>query len=76
MHIYVDIGTGSNGGIIKWELPGTNKAIFEWDEDYKYGPHYHCMLKSWENQHDPNPETHMYRPNDPVPEPWRTTYFS
>ena len=33
-----------NIGIIKWVIPGTTKAIFEWDEDYSIGTHYHAML--------------------------------
>lgn len=68
---YVEPGSGTNGGIIKWEIPGTTKAIFEWDEDYIHGPHYHAMLVEWDNQHN---RIH-YPICSPVPEPWNTTYF-
>ncbi|WP_239613520.1 polymorphic toxin-type HINT domain-containing protein [Cohnella mopanensis] len=30
-----------NGRIIKWFDPVTNKPIYEWNEDLKYGNHYH-----------------------------------
>ena len=69
--VYVRPGTGKNGGIIKWEIPGTHTAVFEWNEDYKNGPHYHVMLIEWDNNHD---GTH-YLPGTPVPEPWNTMYF-
>ena len=49
----------------------TNAVIFEWDEDYTYGPHYHCMLIEWDGAHD---GTH-YKAGTPVPEPWNTIYF-
>ena len=61
-----------NGGIIKWEIPGTKIAIFEWNEDRKNVSHYHAMNELWHNAHlDP---TH-YHAGDPVPEPWNTTFF-
>lgn len=60
-----------NGMIITWSDPVTNVTIFEWDEDYKYGPHYHALLPSQNSKHD---QTH-YQPGSPVPEPWRSTYF-
>ena len=68
---YVEPGSGTNGGIIKWEIPGTTNAIFEWNEDYKNGPHYHAMLVEWDNDHN---DIH-YPICSPVPEPWNTTYF-
>ena len=71
IHTYVKPGTGKNGGVIKWELPGTGTAIFEWNEDYKYGEHYHPMLIEWDSHHD---GTH-YLPGTPVPEPWNSIYF-
>ncbi len=70
-NVYVQPGTGKNGGIIKWEMPETRVAIFEWDEDYKYGSHYHVMKIEQSNQHF---GLHYY-PGDLVPEPWNTTYF-
>ena len=69
--IYVDIGE-KKGGIIKWEIPGTKIAKFEWNQDFKNGSHYHVMQSTWANQHlDP---VH-YRAGDPVPEPWNTFFF-
>lgn len=72
MHVIVAPGTGSNGGIIKWELPGTKITIFEWNEDWKNGAHYHTLKIEWKNKH--------YGPHHPigseVPEPWQSTYFS
>ena len=36
--------SGSNGRVIKWGImPGDKNPVFEWDEDYKYGPHYHIL---------------------------------
>ena len=72
MKIYSPQGYGVNGGIIKWEIPGTKIAIFEWNEDRKNVSHYHAMNELWHNAHlDP---TH-YHAGDPVPEPWNTTFF-
>ena len=50
-HVYQNIGEGKNGGIIKWEIPGTGITVFEWNEDFTYGPHYHCLLPEWNNKH-------------------------
>lgn len=70
-HVYVDVGQGRNGGIIKWELPGTRIAVFEWNEDLQNGAHYHTIKVEWENRH--------YGPHYPigsvVPEPWQSIYF-
>ena len=72
MKVYVDFGAGSNGTVIKWVLPGTKVAFFEWNEDCKNGAHYHVMLPLWNNQHlDPI----HYKAGDPVPEPWNTMFF-
>ena len=71
MHICVDPGTGSNGGIIKWEIPGTKIAVFEWDEDRKKGSHYHIMEVWQNNEHD---GVH-YPIGAEVPEPWQSIYF-
>ena len=68
---YVEPGTGKNGGIIKWEIPGTKTAIFEWNEDFNHGSHYHAMLIEWDNKHN---GIH-YRPGTEVPEPWNSMYF-
>ena len=65
-------GTKPNGGIIKWLCPKTNVAIFEWDEDYKNGPHYHAMMVEWNSQHLGN--DHI-KPGSAVEEPWRSEYF-
>lgn len=69
--IYVQPDAGKNGGIIKWEIPGTGTAIFEWDQDYKYGSHYHVMPMEANGQHD---GIH-YTPGMFVPEPWNSLYF-
>lgn len=58
----------------QWTLPNTNIAIFEWDEDYLRGSHYHVMLPSWKGKHIS--DQHGYeQAGDFVPEPWRSTYF-
>ena len=68
----VPIKTGRNGGIMHWRIPGTTAPIFEWDEDYRIGPHYHVMLPEWRGKHL---EGGHYRAGDPIPEPWNTIYF-
>lgn len=68
---YVTIGGGKNGGIIKWEMPFTRIAVFEWNEDLKNAAHYHVLLPEWHNTHD---GTHFY-PGELVPEPWNSLYF-
>ena len=71
MNVHVAPGTGSNGGIIKWEIPGTGIAIFEWNEDYKNGPHYHTLKIEWDNKH-----IGPHHPiGSPVPEPWNSAFF-
>ena len=71
MKIYVEIAEGVNGGIIKWEIPGTDIAIFEWNEDYIHGTHYHALFAHWKNQHD----NMHYQIGTVVPEPWQSAYF-
>lgn len=60
-----------NGRIIVWKDPINNNTIFEWDEDLKYGSHYHTMMVEWDGIHN---GTH-YLPGTPVPEPWNSIYF-
>ena len=67
----MELGGGKNGGIIKWEIPDTGIAIFEWDEDFKHGPHYHVMLPEQKNYHNGE----HYRPGYKIPEPWNTAFF-
>ena len=69
--VIIEPGTGKNGGIIKWFIPGTKQAVFEWDEDYKYGPHYHAMEVELGSKHlgDHN------RAGSVIEEPWRSRYF-
>ena len=57
-----------NGKIIKWKDPNTNTTIFEWNEDLKYGAHYHILA-------DGNHTGDHILPNTPVPEPWNSLYF-
>ena len=71
MHVCVEPGSGSNGGIIKWEIPFTKIAIFEWNEDWNEGAHYHIMEAEWKNKHD---GIH-YPIGSVVPEPWQSIYF-
>lgn len=70
---YVENGAGSNGGIIKWEIPFSKTAIFEWDGGINdsIGSHYHVMLPEWRNKH----QGPHFVPGTPVPEPWNTMYF-
>ena len=70
-HLYKNIGEGKNGGIIKWEIPGTGITVFEWNEDFKYGSHYHCLLPEWNNKH----HNDHWQAGDIVPEPWQSLYF-
>ena len=44
-HVHKNIGEGKNGGIIKWEILGAGITVFEWNEDFTYEPHYHCLLQ-------------------------------
>ena len=60
-----------NGRIIEWRDPVSKAKIFEWNEDYKNGAHYHAMLIEWDGRHDGM----HYLPGTPVPEPWNTMYF-
>ena len=62
---------------IKWEVPGTKYAIFEWNmRENKNAtepkPHYHVMTIYDKNKH--NDKIHFF-PGQKVPEPWATTYF-
>ena len=57
-----------NGTILKWGAPGAKTAVFEWDEDFKHGSHYHIPIN---NQHTGD---HLL-PGTPVPEPYATIYF-
>ena len=60
-----------NGKIIEWRDPASQIKIFEWDEDFKNGSHYHAMMIEWDGKHlGPH-----YEPYDAVPEPWNTIYF-
>lgn len=67
------MGTG-NGNIIQWRDANSGKNIFEWDEDQRYGPHYHVMRIEWNNKHISEGEIH-YLAGTPVPEPWNSWYF-
>ena len=64
----------SNGKIIFWNSPITNKTVFTWHENPNHdnGPHYHI------NDIDkglPNKDhTHFY-PGNLVPEPYASIYF-
>ena len=60
-----------NGRIIKWMDPITKIPIFEWNEDFVNGAHYHALLPEWGGKHD---GLH-YLPGTSVPEPWNSIYF-
>ena len=60
-----------NGRIIKWMDPITKIPIFEWNEDFVNGAHYHALLPEWGGKHD---GLH-YLPGAPIPEPWNSIYF-
>lgn len=60
-----------NGPIIHWYYPwDTKNYVFEWDRDYRNGPHYHVIgivdLKG--------DRVHFW-PGDLIPEPYATTFF-
>ena len=71
MKEYVAPGLGKNGGIIKWVVPNTKTAVFEWNEYYRFGPHYHVMKIEWDGKHMGD----HYVAGTPVPEPWNSIYF-
>ena len=60
-----------NGRIFEWIDPISGSKIFEWNEDFNHGSHYHAMLIEWDGKHD---GIH-YRPGTEVPEPWNSMYF-
>ena len=60
-----------NGKIIQWIDPVSGKNVFEWNEDFRQGSHYHALLIEWDNKHK---GTHYY-PGSPIPEPWNSIYF-
>ena len=62
------INTPANGLILIWGVPGSKTAVFEWNEDFEYGSHYHIPIN---NKHTGD---HL-RPGTPVPEPYATIYF-
>ena len=60
-----------NGRIIEWRDPISQAKIFEWNEDFRNGSHYHAMMIEWDGKHDGM----HYVPGTPVPEPWNWIYF-
>ena len=60
-----------NGRIIEWRDPNIDVEIFEWNEDFKNGEHYHALLIEWDGKHN-GPH---YLPGTPIPEPWNSIYF-
>ena len=68
MRVYLG---SKNGRIIKWMDPITKIPIFEWNEDFVNGAHYHALLPEWGGKHD---GLH-YLPGTPIPEPWNSIYF-
>ena len=68
---HVKPGQGSNGGVFKWYYPGDKRPIFEWDEDWKIGSHYHAMEVEWGGSHSGD---HLW-PGAAIEEPWRSRFF-
>ena len=60
-----------NGRIIEWKTPLDGYRIFEWDEDFMHGAHYHTFLIEWDGNHN----CMHYYPGMAVPEPWNMFYF-
>ena len=58
-----------NGRIIKWQLNGVTQ--FEWNEDLKYGPHYHITPLG---KHIGIGKIH-FKALQEIPEPYRKIYF-
>ena len=69
--VHVEPGNGSNGGVIKWYYPGDKRPVFEWDEDWKIGSHYHAMEIEWGGSHSGD---HLW-PGSQIQEPWRSRFF-
>ena len=59
----------TNGRIFKWFDPATNTPIFEWDEDFQYGSHYHILVNG-EHVGDHR------KAGEEIPEPWNSLYFN
>ena len=60
-----------NGQILKWTYPSSKYAIFEWNEDYAKGEHYHCLTEAMRNSHSGD----HWKAGDLIPEPWASIYF-
>jgi hypothetical protein len=63
-----------NGEIIKWFDPKTNKALFEWNKDKKYGDHFH-ITPDGKNRltHPETGDTHLW-PGNSIPKEYEK-YF-
>ena len=49
-----------NGDIIKW-IDENGKAVYEWDQDFRYGPHYHVIGPDGNTRlPNSNGETHFW----------------
>ena len=69
--ILVTYPGSKNGRIFKWKDPVSGMTVFEWDEDFAKGSHYHALMVEWNDIHlGPH-----YVPGTPVPEPWNSLYF-
>ena len=68
--ITTDIMT-PNGQVLKWTYPSSKYAIFEWNEDYAKGEHYHCLTEAMRNSHSGD----HWKAGDLIPEPWASIYF-
>ncbi|WP_185966917.1 hypothetical protein [Clostridium sp. HBUAS56017] len=55
-----------------WKPIGAKYPVFEWDEDFNNGSHYHVMDISWGGKHL---DSIHYEAGMLVPEPWVSAYF-
>ncbi len=62
----------TNGAIIKWFSPN-GVVVFEWNEDWQHGSHYHALFPEYDGNHQKNGP--HYIAGEPVPEPFNTIYF-
>lgn len=70
--VVVPVGGKPNGGIFIWAVPTQTYGYFEWNQDFRYGQHYHVMLLEHRGKHIIK---HHYRPGEAIPEPWNSFFF-
>ena len=70
--VVVPVGGKPNGGIFIWAVPTQKYGYFEWDQDFRYGQHYHILLPIHKGKHVYNKH---FRPGEAIPEPWNSLFF-